>query len=105
MCRANGTLLLVDTVCSLGGVPLYADEWKVDAIYSGSQKCLSAPPGAAPLMLNDRALAKVREGGECGCGCEGGRGCWWRCCGRLVGGGAAVQAQRSCTGQGVGGTG
>ena len=60
-CRANGTLLLVDTVCSLGGVPLYADAWGVDAIYSGSQKCLSAPPGAAPLMLNDRALQKVKD--------------------------------------------
>lgn len=45
LCRANGTLLLVDTVCSLGGVPLFADKWGVDAIYSGSQKCLSAPPG------------------------------------------------------------
>lgn len=60
VCAANGTLLLVDTVCSLGGVPLYADAWGVDAIYSGSQKCLSAPPGAAPLMLNQRALDKVR---------------------------------------------
>ena len=61
MCRANGTLLLVDTVCSLGGVPMYADAWGVDAIYSGSQKCLSAPPGAAPFMLNDRALEKVKS--------------------------------------------
>ena len=46
LCRANGTLLLVDTVCSLGGVPMLADEWGVDAIYSGSQKVLAAPPGA-----------------------------------------------------------
>lgn len=61
MCRKNGTLLLVDTVCSLGGVPMYADAWGVDAIYSGSQKCLSAPPGGAPLMLNDRALQKVQN--------------------------------------------
>lgn len=60
LCRKHNVLLLVDTVCSLGGVPLYADAWKVDAIYSGSQKCLSAPPGAAPLMLNDRALEKIR---------------------------------------------
>ena len=60
MCRANGTLLLVDTVCSLGGVPMYADAWGVDAIYSGSQKCLSAPPGASPVMMNERALAKIK---------------------------------------------
>lgn len=39
LCRANGTLLLVDTVCSLGGVPLFADKWGVDAIYSGRCGC------------------------------------------------------------------
>jgi alanine-glyoxylate transaminase/serine-glyoxylate transaminase/serine-pyruvate transaminase len=61
MCRANGALLLVDTVCSLGGVPMYADAWGVDAIYSGSQKCLSAPPGASPVMMNERALAKIKR--------------------------------------------
>lgn len=61
LCEKNGTLLLVDTVCSLGGVPLFADEWKVDAIYSGSQKCLSAPPGAAPLFLSQRALDKIKS--------------------------------------------
>lgn len=61
VCRQTGTLLLVDTVCSLGGVPLFADEWKIDCIYSGSQKCLSAPPGGAPLMLNDRAMDKLKN--------------------------------------------
>ena len=60
LCQANGTLLLVDTVCSLGGVPLFADEWGIDCIYSGSQKCLSAPPGAAPLMMSERAMAKIK---------------------------------------------
>jgi alanine-glyoxylate transaminase / serine-glyoxylate transaminase / serine-pyruvate transaminase len=60
MCHKNGTLLLVDTVCSLGGVPLYADKWGIDAIYSGSQKCLSAPPGGAPFFLSPRALEKVK---------------------------------------------
>jgi len=45
LCHQHGTLLLVDTVCSLGGVPFFADEWGVDCMYSGSQKCLSAPPG------------------------------------------------------------
>lgn len=45
-CKAAGTLLVVDTVASLGGVPLFADKWGIDCIYSGSQKCLSGPPGA-----------------------------------------------------------
>lgn len=45
LCRKYGTLLAVDTVCSLGGVPFYGDDWKVDAMYSGSQKVLGAPPG------------------------------------------------------------
>eukprot|EP00878_Enallax_costatus_P037844 GHUV01042894.1.p1 GENE.GHUV01042894.1~~GHUV01042894.1.p1 ORF type:complete len:216 (-),score=27.99 GHUV01042894.1:345-956(-) len=45
VCERTGTLLLVHTVCSLGGVPLFADKWGVDCIYSGSQKCLSGPPG------------------------------------------------------------
>lgn len=61
LCQKNGTLLLVDTVCSLGGVPLFADKWGVDAIYSGSQKCLSAPPGAAPLFISQRALDKIKS--------------------------------------------
>ncbi|EFN60011.1 hypothetical protein CHLNCDRAFT_48400 [Chlorella variabilis] len=61
VCRKHGALLLVDTVASLGGVPLLADAWAVDAVYTGSQKCLSAPPGAAPLMLNERALQKVKN--------------------------------------------
>lgn len=60
LCRDNGTLLLVDTVCSLGGVPLYADEWGIDAIYSGSQKCLAAPPGSLDIMwLPTTAPARV----------------------------------------------
>ncbi len=47
LCKEHGTLLLVDTVCTLGGVPMHADAWGVDAIYSGSQKVLAAPPGMA----------------------------------------------------------
>jgi alanine-glyoxylate transaminase/serine-glyoxylate transaminase/serine-pyruvate transaminase len=60
LCKKTGTILLVDTVCSLGGVPLFADAWGIDAIYSGSQKCLSGPPGGAPLFLSERALAKIK---------------------------------------------
>lgn len=61
LCRANGTLLMVDTVCSLGGVPFFADKWEVDVMYTGSQKCLSAPPGSAPMFFNERALAKLKS--------------------------------------------
>ncbi|KAK9796979.1 hypothetical protein WJX73_006302 [Symbiochloris irregularis] len=60
LCREHGVLLIVDTVCSLGAVPIFADAWKIDCIYSGSQKVLSAPPGAAPLMFGQRALDKLK---------------------------------------------
>ncbi len=59
LCHQYNALLLVDTVCSLGGVPFFADDWGVDCMYSGSQKCLSAPPGLPPpfpwgkYMLNE----------------------------------------------------
>ncbi|MDP7301512.1 MAG: alanine--glyoxylate aminotransferase family protein, partial [Pirellulaceae bacterium] len=56
-----GALLLVDAVTSLGGVPVEVDEWKIDAIYSGSQKCLSCPPGLAPVSFNDRALEVINS--------------------------------------------
>jgi alanine-glyoxylate transaminase/serine-glyoxylate transaminase/serine-pyruvate transaminase len=53
-------LLVLDTVTSLGGHPVQVDEWGVDACYSGSQKCLGAPSGLAPLTISDRALARLR---------------------------------------------
>lgn len=59
LCRANNCILLVDTVTSLGGVPLFIDAWGIDIAYSGTQKCLSCPPGLAPLTLGPRALAKL----------------------------------------------
>ena len=49
LCRKHDCLLLLDTVTSLGGVPLYIDDWKVDLAYSCSQKGLSCPPGLGPL--------------------------------------------------------
>ena len=52
-------LLLVDAVTSLGGVPLETDAWGLDVVYSGTQKCLSCPPGLAPLTLSPRALDAV----------------------------------------------
>jgi alanine-glyoxylate transaminase/serine-glyoxylate transaminase/serine-pyruvate transaminase len=51
-----GALLLVDAVTAVGGVPVEVDRWGIDAIYSGTQKCLSCPPGLAPVSFNDRAL-------------------------------------------------
>ncbi len=60
LCHAHGALLVVDTVTSLGGVPVEVDGWEADAVYSGTQKCLSCPPGLAPLTLSPRALDAVR---------------------------------------------
>src|SRR6266550_496825 len=51
-----GALLLLDTVTSLGGCPVKIDEWRVDAVYSGTQKCLSCPPGLSPASLSSRAM-------------------------------------------------
>lgn len=55
--RECGALLLVDCVTSLGGVDLRIDEWGIDVAYSGTQKCLSCPPGLAPVTFGERALA------------------------------------------------
>ncbi len=60
LCRAEDRLLLVDAVATLGGVELEVDAWQLDACYSGSQKCLSAPPGLAPLTFGPRAAAKLK---------------------------------------------
>jgi len=59
LCRAHGALFVLDTVCTLGGVPLHLDAAGVDVTYSGSQKALGAPPGAAPLSLSAAARARV----------------------------------------------
>ena len=53
------TLLLVDTVTSLGGHPVKVDEWGIDVCYSGTQKCLSCPPGLAPSTISPRAMKKI----------------------------------------------
>lgn len=54
--KESGALFLVDAVTSLGGIPVKADEWGIDALYSGSQKCLSCPPGLAPLTFSQKAV-------------------------------------------------
>lgn len=51
-----GALFLVDAVTSLGGCNVDTDGWKIDAIYSGTQKCLSCPPGLAPVSFSRRAI-------------------------------------------------
>ncbi len=56
-----GTLLLVDTVTSLGGHPVKVDAWGIDICYSGTQKCLSCPPGLAPITFSARALDKIKS--------------------------------------------
>src|SRR5713226_8597415 len=61
VCREVGALLVVDAVATLGGVRLPVDEWGIDICYSGSQKCLSAPPGLAPITVSDRAGAMLRS--------------------------------------------
>jgi alanine-glyoxylate transaminase/serine-glyoxylate transaminase/serine-pyruvate transaminase len=59
--RRHDCLTIVDAVTSLGGSPLKVDEWGLDAVYSGSQKCLSCTPGLSPLTLNDRAVDKIKR--------------------------------------------
>jgi alanine-glyoxylate transaminase/serine-glyoxylate transaminase/serine-pyruvate transaminase len=61
LCHEYGALLIVDTVASLGGVPFFTDEWDIDIAYSGSQKCMSCPPGLAPLTLGPRAVEKLNS--------------------------------------------
>jgi alanine-glyoxylate transaminase/serine-glyoxylate transaminase/serine-pyruvate transaminase len=46
---------------TLGGLPLYVEEWELDAVYANPQKCLSAPPGLSPLAMSDRAMHKIRN--------------------------------------------
>ncbi len=60
LAQAHNCLTIVDAVTSLGGVPVKVDDWGIDAIYSGSQKCLSCPPGLSPVSFSDRAIARLR---------------------------------------------
>jgi len=55
----SGALLAVDAVTSLGGHELRVDDWEIDAIYSGTQKCLSCPPGLSPVSFSARAIARM----------------------------------------------
>ncbi len=57
----GGALLLMDCVTSLGGIPVEVDGWGVDIAYAGTQKCLGAPPGLAPLTINEAAWSRRME--------------------------------------------
>ena len=59
--HASDALLLADCVTSLGGVPVEVDRWGLDAVYSGTQKCLSCPPGLAPVTFSPRALEVIER--------------------------------------------
>jgi alanine-glyoxylate transaminase / serine-glyoxylate transaminase / serine-pyruvate transaminase len=60
-CHELDALLIVDAVATLGGVRVPVDELGIDVCFSGSQKCLSAPPGLAPITLSERAMKVIEE--------------------------------------------
>ncbi len=61
LAKQHNVLTIVDAVTSLGGVALKVDEWQLDAVYSGSQKCLSCVPGLSPLTFSPRAIEKIQS--------------------------------------------
>jgi alanine-glyoxylate transaminase/serine-glyoxylate transaminase/serine-pyruvate transaminase len=61
LAREYDTMVVLDTVTSLGGVEIKVDEWGLDAAYSCSQKCIGAPPGLAPVTFSDRAIEAARN--------------------------------------------
>lgn len=61
LAHRHGCLTIADAVTSLGGTPVLVDEWQLDAVYSGTQKCLSCVPGLSPVTFNDRALERIRN--------------------------------------------
>jgi alanine-glyoxylate transaminase/serine-glyoxylate transaminase/serine-pyruvate transaminase len=61
LAHEHDCIAIVDTVTALGGCPVMVDEWDIDATYAGSQKCISCPPGLAPVSFGERALERVRN--------------------------------------------
>jgi alanine-glyoxylate transaminase/serine-glyoxylate transaminase/serine-pyruvate transaminase len=57
----NDALVIADTVTSLGGIPILIDDWNIDVAYSGSQKCLSCPPGLSPVTFNEKAIQFIKK--------------------------------------------
>jgi alanine-glyoxylate transaminase / serine-glyoxylate transaminase / serine-pyruvate transaminase len=61
LAREHDCLVIMDAVTSLGGIPVEVDAWGVDAVYSGSQKCLSCTPGLSPVSFSARAVERIRS--------------------------------------------
>ena len=61
LAHKHDCLVILDTVTSLGGTPVLIDEWQIDAVYSGTQKCLSCTPGISPVSFSERALDKIKN--------------------------------------------
>ena len=61
LAREAGALFLVDAVTSLAGVDLQVDHWQIDAVYSGTQKCLSCPPGLSPVSFSPKAVQAIKD--------------------------------------------
>jgi len=61
LAHRHDCLAIVDAVTAVGGCPVATDEWEIDAVYTGTQKCLSCPPGLAPVSFNERAVRKIRD--------------------------------------------
>ena len=59
MAQERNVLLVVDTVTSLGGFPVQVDAWGIDAVYSGTQKCMSCPPGLSPISFSEKAVGAL----------------------------------------------
>jgi alanine-glyoxylate transaminase/serine-glyoxylate transaminase/serine-pyruvate transaminase len=59
LAHQHGCLVIADTVTSLGGSPLLVDEWELDAVYSGTQKCLSCVPGLSPVTFSKKAVERI----------------------------------------------
>ncbi len=59
ICRKHGAILYVDATATLGGMPVEVDQWRLDAVSAGLQKCMSGPPGSAPITFNQRVVDLV----------------------------------------------
>ena len=60
LAQAHDCLTIVDAVTSVGGVPVMVDDWGIDAVYTGTQKCLSSPPGLSPVSFSNRAVDVIK---------------------------------------------
>jgi len=61
LAHKHGCLVIADCVTSLAGTPIKVDEWGLDAVYSGTQKCLSCVPGLSPVTFSERAIEKIKN--------------------------------------------